>query len=74
MLVSAASTCYIATLTYILGNRKLPVVENAIESEVIMSDNELKIMHYPHIVLAADATEAQIQSAERAFEGADRGC
>lgn len=43
-------------------------------SEANISDNEFKITHYPNIVLSAEATEEQIQSAQRATEAADRGC
>ncbi|WP_339227419.1 OsmC family protein [Oceanobacillus sp. FSL K6-2867] len=74
LLVSSATTCYIATLTSILENRKLPVVEHTITSEAIKSDQEFSITHYPVIVLSADATEADVKSAERAIEGADRAC
>jgi peroxiredoxin-like protein len=74
LLVSSATTCYIATLTFMLESRKLPVVEHAVNSEATISDNGFKITHYAQIVLSADATEAQIQSAQRAIEGADRGC
>ncbi|MDQ7863886.1 hypothetical protein RCO48_30890 [Peribacillus frigoritolerans] len=43
-------------------------------SEASISDNEFKIIHYPHIVLSAGATEEQIQTAQRATEAADKGC
>jgi peroxiredoxin-like protein len=74
LLVSSASTCYIATLTYILESRKLPVVELIMNSEASISDKGFNITHTPHIVLASNATEDQVQSAERAIEGADKGC
>lgn len=74
LLVSSATTCFIATLTYILESRKLPVVELIINSEATISDNGFKINHYPEIILTVDATEDQVKSAERAIEGADRGC
>lgn len=74
LLVSSAATCYIATLTYMLESRKLPVVELAVNSEATVSDDGFNITHYPQIVLSKDATEDQVQSAHRAIEGADRGC
>ncbi|WP_185907913.1 OsmC family protein [Psychrobacillus soli] len=74
LLVSSAATCFIATLTYMLDSRKLPVVEHTINSEVMISEDGFNITHYPQIILSADATEAQIQSAQRAIEGADKGC
>lgn len=74
LLVSSAATCYIATLTYMLESRKLPVVEHLINSEAVISDNGFNITHYPQIILSADVTETQIQSAQRAIEGADKAC
>ncbi|RLL48465.1 osmotically inducible protein OsmC [Oceanobacillus piezotolerans] len=74
VLVSSVTTCYAATLTFALESRKLPVAELIVNSEANISDNEFKITHYPHIVLSADATEEQIQSAQRATEAADKGC
>lgn len=74
LLVSSAATCYIATLTFILENRKLPVVELTMNSNVTIADKEFIITHFPQIVLSADATESQILSAQRAIEGADRAC
>ncbi|MEK3981402.1 OsmC family protein [Psychrobacillus sp. FSL K6-2836] len=74
LLVSSAATCFIATLTYMLESRKLPVVEHTINSEVMISKDGFNIIHYPQIILSADATEAQIQSAQRAIDGADKGC
>jgi lipoyl-dependent peroxiredoxin len=74
LLISSATTCYIATLTFMLETRKLPVVELTVNSEATISDNGFNITHYPQIILSVDATEAQVQSAQRAIEGADRGC
>ncbi|WP_245976869.1 OsmC family protein [Oceanobacillus arenosus] len=74
VLVSSVTTCYTATLTFVLESRKLPVAELTVNSEATISDNEFKIIHYPQIVLSEDATEEQIQSAIRATEAADKGC
>lgn len=74
LLVSSATTCYITTLAYMLESRKLPVVELTISSEGTISDDGFNITHNPQIVLSADATENQIQAAQRAIEGADKGC
>ena len=65
---------HIATLTFMLETRKLPVVELTVNSEANISDEGFTITHHPQIVLSADATEDQVQSANRAIEGADRGC
>jgi peroxiredoxin-like protein len=74
LLISSAATCYITTLSYMLETRKLSVVELTMNSEATMSDNGLKFIHFPQIVLTADATEHQVQSAQRALDGADKAC
>lgn len=74
-LLSSAATCYIMTLVAILDSRELPVVDLEMDSEVTVSKEEgFKITHYPHIILSADATDKQKETAERAFTTADRGC
>lgn len=75
LLVSSAASCYTMTLVAILDSRKLPVVGLMMDSEATLSKEEgLKIIHYPHITLSAEATEEQIQTANRAFMLADKGC
>lgn len=74
LLVSSATTCYIATLTFMLETRKLPVIELTVNSEATISDEGFTITHYPQIVLSTNAKAGQVQSAQRAIEGADRGC
>jgi len=74
LLVSSAAACYVETLTAILENRKLPVEDHSLQTEATLFNNELKISHFPKIVLSADATEAQVQSAKRTLKAADRAC
>lgn len=74
LLISSAATCYITTLASILENRKLSLLELTMNSEAALAEEGLTITHYPHILLAANTTEKQIQSAERALESADRVC
>lgn len=74
VLVSSVTTCYTATLVFVLESRKLPVVELTVGSEANIADNEFKITHLPHIVLSSDATQEQIESAQRAAEAAEKGC
>ncbi|PLS18688.1 osmotically inducible protein OsmC [Bacillus sp. M6-12] len=74
ILVSSVTTCFTASLTFVLASRNLPIAELTVNSEANISDNEFKIIHYPHIVLSKDSTEEQIQSAQRAMEAADKGC
>jgi osmotically inducible protein OsmC len=50
-------------------------VELALDSGANISVKEgFKITHYPNLVLSADATEEQIQSAHKATEAEDKGC
>lgn len=74
VLVSSVTTCYTATLVFLLESRKLPVVALTVDSEANIADKEFKITHYPHIVLSSDATQEQIESAQRAAEAAEKGC
>jgi peroxiredoxin-like protein len=75
LLVSSAVACYTMTLVAILEARKLPVARLTMDSEASNSKEEgFKIIHYPHIILSANATEDQIQLANRAIMAADKGC
>lgn len=73
ILVASITSCYIATLAFMLESRQLPVEKLTISSRTCISDDEFKIIHYPHVVLTADTTE-QIRSVHRAIETADEGC
>ncbi|MGK9184781.1 OsmC family protein [Priestia filamentosa] len=74
VLIASATACYSSVLTSLIESRNLPLVEMMIESKGMTSDDELKIVHHPHIVLSKNATEKQIQIAERLFATADKGC
>ena len=78
MLLGSASTCYMITLASVLSNRKLPVAEFTLNSELIISDegglHVQSITHRPHIVLAADATPEQLDMAEKATHRAEQAC
>ncbi|MFC0273235.1 OsmC family protein [Metabacillus herbersteinensis] len=75
LLVSSAASCYSMTLVAMLETRKLNVTGLTMNSEATNSKEEgFKITHYPNIVLSADATEEQIESANRAIVAADKGC
>ncbi|MEX6702002.1 hypothetical protein ABS315_20735 [Peribacillus frigoritolerans] len=61
------------TLVAMLATRNLPVAGFTIDSEASNSKEEgFKIIHYPHIILSADATEDHIQSANRAILAAEK--
>lgn len=74
LLISSATTCYLTTLAYMLETRNIPVEELKIHSEATISNQGFYINHHPQIKVSADATEKQVQSAERAFDGADKSC
>lgn len=74
ILIASATACYSSVLTSMIESRDLPVVAITIDSQGMTSDNEFKIIHHPHIVLSENATEKQIQSADRLFVAADKGC
>lgn len=75
LLLSSATACYTMTLVAMLATRKLPVSELIVDSEATNSKEEgFKFIHYPHVLLSADATEEQIQSVNRTIVAADKGC
>lgn len=74
LLVSAALACYESTLVYMLDNRKLPVVEHVTDTEATMVDGGLHIKHYPKVVLASNASDQQVDTAQRLIEIANQAC
>ncbi|UOF92440.1 SACOL1771 family peroxiredoxin [Fodinisporobacter ferrooxydans] len=78
MLMGAAATCYLITLAAILEKRALPVRKLTMETEGIVSTvggtHFEQIIHHPHIVLAADATEEQVETANAAILRAEKAC
>jgi lipoyl-dependent peroxiredoxin len=75
LLVASAASCYKLTLVAMLEARKLPVVGLSMETEATNSKEEgFKITHYPQVILSAEATEEEKQTAKRTIEAADKGC
>ncbi|WP_317957525.1 OsmC family protein, partial [Paenibacillus chitinolyticus] len=74
ILVSAAAACYTSTLTSTLETQQLPVAGLIMDSEATKSEEGMRIVHFPQIVLTADATEEQVQSAKEAIVTADQNC
>lgn len=75
LLVSSAAACYTMTLVAMVQARKLPVTDFSMTSETVDSGNEeLKIIHHPHINLSSDASEKDEEAAKRIFMTADKGC
>ena len=78
LLLGSAATCYMITLAAVLSNRQLPVVEYSLNSELIVNDEGglrvQAITHRPTIVLAADATPEQLDTAEKATHRAEQAC
>lgn len=78
MLLGAASTCYLITLAAVIDNRKLPLAELKLSSELVVSnEGSMKvesIVHRPHIALQAGATPEQVDTAHKAAERAEQAC
>ncbi|MDN4493230.1 OsmC family protein [Ureibacillus aquaedulcis] len=75
LLLTSAASCYTMTLVAMIEARKLPVDQYTMDSEISYSKEEgFKIVHHPQMVLAAGATEEQVQLANRAFLAADKAC
>ncbi|MDP1421436.1 OsmC family protein [Peribacillus simplex] len=72
VLVASVTACYTSVLVSMAESRGLPVVEISVDSEASISDD--KIIHHPQLVLSENATDKQVQSAERLFVAADKGC
>ena len=79
MLLGAAATCYIITLAAMMERSGL--VKEALTMEsvgVVEVTNGVitykKIIHKPHIVLKADATEKDVSFANKLAEKAEKSC
>ncbi|MEH7741598.1 OsmC family protein [Bacillus subtilis] len=74
ILASSVQACYVATLASMMEIRGLPVESFTVDTEVRVSDDEFLIVHHPHIFLLTEASQAQVQSVQRLFKAAERGC
>lgn len=74
LLIASTSSCYLASIVFLLERRNLPVVELSIQTEATKTRNNWHIIHYPKIILSTEATDQQKQSVEKVLKGADRGC
>lgn len=79
MLLGAAATCYIITLAAMMERSRLEKKSLTMISEGIVDVTNgvityERIIHKPRIVLAADATEEDIQKAHRLAERAEASC
>jgi peroxiredoxin-like protein len=79
MLLGAAATCYIITLAAMLERSHLEKEQLSMESEGIVDVTRgvftyKKIIHRPEIVLKANATEKEIQLANKLAEKAEGSC
>jgi peroxiredoxin-like protein len=79
MLLGAAATCYIITLAAMMERSHLEKVDLKMESEAIVDVTNgvftyKKIIHRPHIVLKADASERNIQLAHKLAGKAETSC
>jgi peroxiredoxin-like protein len=79
MLLGAAATCYIITLAAMLERSKIDKVNLSMDSEGIVDEMNgvityKKIIHRPHLVLRQNATDKQIQLAQKLTEKAEISC
>jgi peroxiredoxin-like protein len=80
MLLGAAATCYIITLAAMMERRGLEKVSLTMESEGIVSVTDKgvitykKIIHRPHVVLTASASEKDIEMAHKLAKKAETSC
>jgi peroxiredoxin-like protein len=79
MLLGAAATCYIITLAAMLERSHLEKEQLSMESEGIVDVTRgvftyKKIIHRPEILLKANATEKEIQLANKLAEKAEGSC
>jgi peroxiredoxin-like protein len=79
MLLGAAATCYIITLAAMMERSKLEKTSLTMDSEGIVDVTRgvityKKIIHRPRLVLKADATEQDIQLAQKLAEKAETSC
>ncbi|MHC0039146.1 OsmC family protein [Pseudoneobacillus sp. C159] len=79
MLLGAAATCYIITLAAMMERSKLEKASLTMESEAIVDVTNgvftyKKIIHRPHVVLLADASERDIQLAQKLAKKAETSC
>lgn len=79
MLLGAAATCYIITLAAMMERNKLEKVALTMESVGVVDITNgvityKKIIHKPHILLNADATEKDESLAHKLAEKAEASC
>lgn len=79
MLLGAAATCYIVTLAAMMERSKLDKEALTMESIGVVDVTKgmityKKIIHKPHIILKADASEKDVALARRLAEKAETSC
>lgn len=79
MLLGAAATCYIITLAAMMQRSNLDKESLTMESEGIVDVEKgvityKKIIHRPHVVLKADASQKDFALAHRLAEKAESSC
>ena len=79
MLLGAAATCYIITLTAMMERSRLKKVQLTMNSiGVVDVTNGVitykKIIHKPHIILEKGATEKEVERVQRLAEKAETSC
>ncbi|WP_321822648.1 MULTISPECIES: OsmC family protein [unclassified Burkholderia] len=74
LLASSAAACFIATLTAILENRKIPVQHLAITTHSVETDDAFYIRHNTALTVGPAATDDDIAAIEALVTRADKAC
>jgi peroxiredoxin-like protein len=79
MLLSAAATCYIITLAAMMERSKLEKISLTMDSEGIVDVTNgvityKKIIHRPRVILKEDASDRDVQLAQKLAEKAESSC
>lgn len=75
LLISSAAACYTMTLTYMLDSNKVPVADFSMDTEGLLSEeDQLSIVHYPHIVLSSEATQEAVAKVQKMIVEAEEQC
>lgn len=74
LLASSAAACFIATLTALLENRKVPVRDLAVSTLAVEADDALSIRHTANLTIASAATDEDLAAIDSLVARADKVC
>jgi len=74
LLTSSAASCFIATLTAILENNKVPVGNLAVSTHAVEVDSAFSIGHTVQLALATKISDDEVAALEALVARADKVC